>query len=145
MKRFNKGQTLVEVIMAMGVAIIVIVALVILATSALRNAQESLRKSESGKLANAGVEAAIYYKNVWGFSNLPSGNYQLSGSDSDSGTILQPSAEWIDVTTPSGLTYRRNISITNASGTMTIVSTVVWDDTQGQKQTQVQRVVTDWR
>lgn len=143
MRKFNKGQTLVEVIMSMGVAVIVIVALVILATSALRNAQESLRKSESGKLANAGVEAAIYFKNVWGFDQLPSGNYQLLGSES--GTVLQPSAEWINVSTPSGLTYRRNISITNASGTMTIISTVAWDDTQGEKQTQVQRVVTDWK
>ena len=147
MRITKKGQTLVEVVMSIGVSVIVIVALVVLATSSLRNAQESLRKSERSKFASAGIEAVIYFKNVTGFSSIPTGNYYLVGSSV--GTVLapivSPSTPWVNITSPSGLTYQRNIAVVNNTGTMDITSTVKWADTQGSKQTQVRRLVTDWR
>jgi len=144
MKSFRQGQTLIEVIMSIAIAAIVIVALVVLATSSLRSAQASLRKSESGKFANAGIEAVIYFKNVQGFSAISTGNYSLVGTDAGN-TVLEPSSEWVSIVSPSGLTYQRNIKVINTGGTLDVTATVKWLDTQGEKQTQVRRLVTDWR
>lgn len=142
-----KAQTLVEVTMSIGIAVIVIVALVVLATSALRNAQESLRKSESSKFANAGIEAVIFYKNVKGFSGVAGGNYQIDNAGGTS--VLTPVSTPIDgfvtIASPSGLVYQRKIEVTKAGTTMDVTSTVRWESTQGTKQSQVNRKITDWR
>ena len=67
----NKGQTLIEVSIAFGIASIVIVSLVIMASSAIRQAQNSTRVTTASKLANAGIEAVVYANNFKGFGAGP--------------------------------------------------------------------------
>ena len=144
-----KAQTLVEVTMSIGIAVIVVVALVVLATSALRNAQESLRKSESSKFANAGIEAVIFYKNVKGFSGMKEGSYSINNTDVGSTLDYNTNKDnYVTITSPSGLSYQRNIKVVTSiasPGSLDVTSTVKWQSTQGTKMSQVNRKITDWR
>ena len=153
----NSGQTLVEIILAIGIASIVIVGLAILAASALKGAQEAIRKTESAKFANAGVEAALFHKNTQTFSSIVSGCYELEFGGG--GTILQPmytpcdanpNNNWDPVISPTtGLAYERRIQITINGNDMNVVSTIRWSDTQaaaGQfREVSVPRLITNWK
>lgn len=141
-----KAQTLIEVTMSIGIASIVIVALVVLATSALRNSQESLRKSESTKFANAGIEAVIFYKNVNGFEGIDAGSYSISNVAAGSTLVWSNDPnKYVNIESPSGLVYQRNIKIAKASGVIDVTSDVKWSSTQGEKHSTLNRKITDWK
>ena len=134
MKLTSKGQTLVEISIVFGIASIVIVSLVILASSSLRQAQESVRRVSASKLASAGIESVIFYKNINGFSSLPfppsvGGTKCVKMALTESATTLQDDTgcSGDTVFTPDGLSYVRTISTTqNSSNNYTTTVTVSW-------------------
>lgn len=164
MKLFKnkKGQTLIEIAVALGIATIVIVALVILAANGLRNAQDTIRRTESNKMANAGIEAVIYYKNAFGFNsseNFPqdigeASKYCYTLQNSDLGTtldrILDCSVDdgYVTVISPTtNLSYDRKITVVKDSAdTYTVYSTISWT-VVGNKENSVsvKRVLTNWK
>jgi|GEM_PF-6566754 len=164
MKTLNKknGQTLIEIALALGIATIVIVALVILAANGLRNAQDTIRRTESTKMANAGIEAVIYYKNAFGFSssdNFPQGigeeycygleyvgGYSTQLKQLDTNCTVDGGYEL--VSSPStNLTYNRKISVIRTDTNIyTVYTTVKWV-VAGNKinSVSVKRILTNWK
>lgn len=159
---YKKGQTLIEIAVALGISTIVIVALVILAASGLRNAQDTIRRTESNKMANAGIEAVIYYKNAFGFNsatNFPqeigeAGKYCYNMLDSGSSTSLDKIPDcslndgYVTVYSPTtNLSYDRKITVVkDGPNTYTVYSTVNWT-VVGNKENSVsvKRVLTNWK
>ena len=81
--RNNEGQTLVEMVFALGVAVLVIVALVAATTVAVRNAQFARSESLAVKYAQEGMENMRVYRDAswtvfWAAANGI--NYGLSES-----------------------------------------------------------------
>ncbi len=87
------GQSIVEVVLSIGVAALVIGALVILGSSSLRTALSSARRTEATRLAVSGLEAMRYYRDTTGFSSLQEGCYQISTSGEISGIGADGSAD----------------------------------------------------
>jgi len=160
--RLQKGQTLVEITLAMGVASIVIVGLSILAISSLKNAQDAVRRSESQKFANAGVEAVLFFKNSQGFNDaifpavgttafycMDSSAVLISDTDPNCphnpDTTIDPNGDQV-ISPTTGLAYYRVLSIERLDDdNMRVVSTILWEDTQGVKTVSVPRDITNWR
>ena len=158
--KLQKGQTLVEITLAMGVASIVIVGLSILAISSLKNAQDAVRRSESQKFANAGVEAVLFFKNSQGFNdaifpavgvtdfycmNNSAELLPIADTNCALDSTLDPNGDKV-VSPTTGLAYYRVLSIERLDDdNMRVVSTILWEDTQGVKTVSVPRDITNWR
>src|SRR3989338_1850864 len=56
------SQTLLEVVLAVGLSVAVLAALVILAAASIRTVNSALARTTATKLANSGIEAARFYK-----------------------------------------------------------------------------------
>ncbi len=131
----KKGQTLVEVSIVFAIASIVIISLVILASSALRQAQESVRRVTASKLANAGIEAVIFYKNIYGFTStpFPTGSSPVCSKivsvdpNSPETSLAPASCSGDSVTTLDNLSYNRVIQVSRSGNIYTVAVTVSWN------------------
>ncbi len=74
----HSGQSIVEVVLSLGVAALVIGALIVLGTVSLRTALSSARRTEGTRIAVSGLEAMRYLRDTQGFSQLTAGCFQIS-------------------------------------------------------------------
>lgn len=115
----ENGQTLLELIVVIGVAVIVIGALVFATISSLRNAQFAKNQSQATKLAQEGIERARLGRdrnqaigglgNVTSWNGGPSGNgaiwnYQINGN-CGSTALNPPTYCYFNVTDQGVLNY----------------------------------------
>ncbi|MBU1104608.1 hypothetical protein KJ664_01760 [Patescibacteria group bacterium] len=125
-----KGQTLVEIILAVAVAITVIVALVTLAVSAMRFAQSSMMRSVGEKLAAGGIEAVRIKRNssVDAYDNLGAGHYFIDGGD-----LVSTSSEFSSISYDK-YTFSRKIDIGTDTGSYkNIFVEVRWQEGAGDR------------
>ena len=64
------GQTLLEVVVAVGIALVVVGALTVAATNAVRNASLSKNQTQATRLAQDGIEKARALRDLRGFAQL---------------------------------------------------------------------------
>src|SRR3989344_9530834 len=110
LKHNNKGETLIEVVLAVGLAVMVLFALVVLGSSAIKTGTSSTRRSEAEKLASSGVEAVRYWRDANGFDSLTDGCYQIDSSGSSVSKMadaLCTSNPWIAISLGTGNSFDR--------------------------------------
>lgn len=120
------GQTLIEIVVALGIAIIIISAVVGVVLSALKGAEISRTQNQAAHLAQQGIEVVRQLRNTdYAGFQTKDGVYCL---DKDS-TVLRSDCS---LTTPNVDSYVRSVSVTQtstcASGTASISATVAWTD-----------------
>ena len=144
----KKGQTLVEITLAIGVSVIIITGVLSLTTNFLRSSQEFLRRSEAVKFANAGIEASVYYKNTQDFSSINSGNYQINSTGDG---LTGSSSEWVAITSPTtNLTYYRKIYLAVSGNDLDVTVQVEWPNNPStsptnNKNVTLKRTLTNWK
>ncbi len=89
------GQTLLEVILSIGILAIVLTALAVLGMTTLKTSKSSLSRSEAIKLASAGIEATRYVRDKSGCG------LDLFAEDIDSGSGTNPDGCY-KISIPSG-------------------------------------------
>lgn len=150
----DKGQTLLEVILAVAVAIIVIYALVSLATIATLYAQSALRRSEAVELANAGMEAFRLERDLKGFSsdcllanNGLNNTYIIIGSPTGTCVFLALSANLYEEIRPRlNVVYRRSMIVENSGLNKKYIRvTVYWTEGTSERKVPMTGVLTNWR
>ncbi len=98
----NKGFSLIEMVITVGIIAIIIVALATMGIFTLKKASESNNKSRALRFAQEAVEGLRYYRDVnkTAFGNLEAtstaGNYVLKMGDADEGWSLVTSDIAID-------------------------------------------------
>lgn len=145
----QKGQTLVEISLVFGIASIVIVSLVVLASGALRQAQESVRRVTASKLATAGIEAVVFEKNLRGFSSssaFPSGNGTVcSQIDSSGSSLISAGCTGVSFNTHDNLSYTRIIKITRNNRVYNVDVEVSWGTSGGKiDSVKISRILTNY-
>src|SRR3989344_2806828 len=108
LKHNNKGETLIEVVLAVGLAVMVLFALAVLGSSAIKTGTSSTRRSEAEKLASSGVEAIRYLRDANGFDNLADGCYQIDSTGSSVTYIdstCADSSAWIFISLGTGNSF----------------------------------------
>lgn len=160
--RTESGQSLLEVLTALGVAAIVVVALSVLAVSSLRNAQHARAQAEATKFVNEGIEQVRTVRDQQGwntfstFSVTPPNNC-YSVNTSSTPWILQ--GETCGTPPIVGSTqFTREIQLEDASidvvssGCLSppcpgrrVTVTVSWTDSFGPNTSQAATILTQWK
>lgn len=145
MTRNEEGQGLFEVVLSLAVAALIIVAIVALATTAIRNASFSRNQSLATRYAQEAIEWLRGQRDedwdafaTWALTPLWCLR-SLSWADTVIGSC--GSSDFI-----SGTIFKREISFTiiDASNIDTEVN-VYWQDAQGLHETKTVTTFTDWR
>ena len=130
-----KGETLIEVVLAVGLAVMVLFALVVLGSTAVKTGTSSSRRAEAEKLASSGIEAIRYMRDASGFDILADGCYQINVSDvqavPNNANCLTNG--WVTISLGTN-SFDRKIEIASYAGSATmkkITSTARWVETGG--------------
>jgi len=141
------AQTLLEVVLAIGLAVAVLVSLVILASASIRTVNSALSRTTATKLANAGVEAVKFKRDVTGLEGGSIVCYRVLNNSSDGVGTLDCSS-W-EVVSLEGMSYNRKIVVQDYSPALSVslmkVSSVVnWTDAGGvSKEVVINTVLSD--
>jgi Tfp pilus assembly protein PilV len=146
MMKYEKGQSLFEVVLALAVAALIIIAIVVLATISIRNASFSRNQSLTTRYAQEAIEwlrgqrdegwDAFYDRafttSLWCLKSL-SWTDAIIGGCGSSGFI-------------SDTIFKREISFTILdTSTIDTEVKVYWEDAQGLHETKTLTTFTDWR
>lgn len=142
----NKGIGLVETILALGIAVVVITALVSLAVYTLRSSQQSKYLLEGSKLATEHVELLRLYKDNAGWSTFTGAVGACTGA-------THCSTDGIDVVnTPATIQLSNNTSVQryftvdlSVTNVVRVTSIVEWQVGPDTKTTTIITDITNWR
>lgn len=76
-----KSQTLIEVVLSIGLAAMVLSALLVLGAASSKTVASSLKRSQATKLAVEAIEAVRYARDTSGFAYIQSGCYSLNSTE----------------------------------------------------------------
>lgn len=152
----NRGQTLVEVVVAVAIATVVITALALASTNSIRNAQFSKNQSQATKFAQESLEHLRAYRDRYGFDALrkcvtPPGNY-LEIQTIDVPPTFDTKTSCYFTAKSSGqkfeTIYTRFVEVTEQNrDTLNVSAWVDWADAQGAHRmgSQVKTTFTRWK
>ncbi len=134
-RKWEKGQSLVEAVIALGVAVIAITALINLSLVAVRSAQSGRNNLTGQNLANQCLEIVRALRDD-SWSNLPEeGTYYLS----EAGNIESEESEG-----EIGI-YTRKLDIGDvAAEKKQVTCTILWTEGNEEKQVRVATYLTNW-
>lgn len=142
----SRGQTLLELVIAMGVVAVIVTGLVVASTASLRYSQDSRLRSGGVKYAQEAIELVRQIRDTqpWTtFENYSTGTSKiwcLSGagvfSDQNGGECPLLSA---------GSPYTRQVTFTWNDPVMEVTSEVRWQVGSTQASTQLKTYFTQWR
>lgn len=136
-----KSQALIEVLIAIVLAVMVVFALVILGNLSLKLSRSSLSRSEATKIAAAGIEAVRYAKSVNGYECVydlvnPATNkcFVLCTNPADAfcncgGLQVVDCADTQEITLSDGSIFYRKINISKLSDDILLVTSEgIWQE-----------------
>ncbi|OGC38001.1 hypothetical protein A2155_01905 [candidate division WWE3 bacterium RBG_16_52_45] len=135
--RARKGQSLVEAVVAIGIALIVVTGLVVLAVGAVRSATLSRNRSVAVQYAQEGLEALRSVRDR-DFTDLP---------DSGTNKLFWDGSQWNAISGSEAIDlYSRSFTSSLISpGKIKIVMTVGWADSAGSHTLDLTTYLTDWQ
>lgn len=114
-----KGQTIIEVLIALGVGVVILTALTSIVLSSLTNVQRSSSESDAARLAQEGMEVVKSMRsNDWNTYSSLSGDYCLAASCSAITTTVSacgPKTTTCGLNVASKYVREVNVSVNNAS------------------------------
>lgn len=124
----KNGQSLIEVLFALGIAVVIIVALVSVTIGSLRNAQFAQNQVLATKYANEGMEKIRAYRdqNDWTIFTGGCNGY-------NAGSVPTPFTRNISCQQVGGDTNKRKVTVT-----------VSWTDSAGPHQSELVSYFTKW-
>lgn len=142
-KTVSKGQTLVEIIVVVGVVLVILTVVVNNVLSSLRNSTFSEAKSQATAYAKEGLEIARQQRDAGWYAFVSKGTSEgLSWCVDGSGTWTQGSS----CTNKINNTFERILRLTlDSSNHMTVVSTVTWQEGGSTRKSELVTVLTQWR
>lgn len=158
--RSQRGQSLIEVMAALGVVAVVIVGIAILAFSSLKDVQHGRNQVQASRLVAEGLEQVRIVRDQIGWSKFYAtyniGCYKVDTSSSPyTMQSIDCGGEWLSVPLAQ---FRRLIvledqhlvdpdagcSLPGCPGRK-ITASVFWEDTQGQQTSAASTVLTQWK
>lgn len=155
----NRGQSLIEVMAALGVVAVVIVGIAILAFSSLRDVQHGRNRVQASRLVSEGLEQARVVRDQkgWSYFNSLSGCYKVDTSSSP--WSMEPlttcGGEYLSVPLQQ---FRRAILLEDQNledptigcpspgcPGKKVTVTVFWEDAQGQQTSLASTILTKWK
>lgn len=138
-KAETSGQTLVEIIVVVGVVVLLVTGLVIGTTASVRIGEAGKTRSKAVKYAQEGIELARTIRDTqWLTFVAMSGTYCLDDAN-----------VWAEATGACAVNinslFARSVDFSYVDPRMTVISTVSWQDSSGTKQTSLKTFFTQWK
>ena len=154
--RLESGQSLVEVVVAVGLILTAVVALLSLATASMKSSGFGVTKAQATKLANEEIElvrayrdSQMYWSYFWADVVTDASNCTTGGSRrcciNDSGALLT-----VTKTEETILPFTRyfnveDISVGGANNRLRVVVRVEWVDQSGDHEVKIDAILADWQ
>jgi Tfp pilus assembly protein PilV len=144
-QKYNFGQSLFEVILALAVSAIVLTGIVSLTSRSVSTSTSSKNKSQANRYAREAMEYIRTQKGLLGWSAFVTtaqpGDWCLSSLDfTKHYSCTTSSTDFI-----SGTIFQRTLTVSNVSAkTMDITVKVVWIDEKGTHETRTVSAISDW-
>ena len=142
----NKGIGLVETILALGIAVVVITALVSLAVYTLRSSQQSKYLLEGSKLATEHVELLRLYKDSTAWTTFTGAVGACTGAthcSTDGSAVVNAPAT---ITLSNNASVQRYFTVTTpATNVVRVTSIVEWQVGPDIKKTTIITDISNWR
>lgn len=145
----KRGETLIEVVLAIGLAVMVLFALVVLGSVSVKTSTSSSRRAQAEKLSSSGIEAMRYLRDGSGFDALVDGCYKIDAGSPTGVSGLADCNSWDAITLGSNA-FERKIKISTYASQATmkeIVATSRWLETGGAggyKEVVISTVLSKW-
>lgn len=146
----DKGQTLLEIVIALGVIALVITGLVVAATSSLRFSQDGRLRSAGVRYAQEGIEKARELRDSGTWDD-----FLLKAGGSSKSWCLDGNGSWTESTGSCGLIqagspFTREVTFTldtdsNGNPVVTAVSTVTWPFGSTRATTSLKTYFAQWK
>lgn len=147
-KKRNRGQSLIEVIVALGIVVVLATALITSGLITQRSSRAAKNSAQAARLAEENAEQIRVFRDRKGFSALPGGTcFVLDATSSDPlnwsfGSSGCPQGELVVL---DNTNFRRKISITADGATRKdIVVTVSWQETGGTQTVTNETILSEW-
>lgn len=141
---FERGQTLLEIVVALGVIAVVLTGLVTAVTASLRYSQVSKYRSQGVKFAQEGIELARKLRDTspWAeFSVFSSGTGEWCLNEAGSWSASDGSGCPI----VAGSTFWRTVTFVLNGSVMDVTSEVSWGDRSTSSTVTLRTYLSDWR
>ncbi len=140
-KNGSAGQTLVEIVVSLGIVLLLIVGLIVATTAAVHTSEQGRMRSLAVQYTQEGLELARQLRDSdWSAFASRNGLWCLDGANTwTPGSISCP----VNITN----TFSRGVTFTWNAGAsrMELTSTVVWQDSGTSRQSQITTYLTQWR
>lgn len=142
---YRSGQTLLELVLALGVIAVVLTGLVSAVTASLRYSQSSQYRSRGVKYAQEGLELARKLRdaNTWDTFSTYSGTGTRSWCLSEAGAWTVSDGSGCPIT--AGSTFWRTVTFTWNDPIMDVESAVSWADRSSSSQVTFRTYLSQWR
>ncbi len=139
--QLNKGQSLVEVVVAVGVVMLLVTGLIVGSTASIKGSEFSVAKSRALKYSQEGIEISRSLRDQsWATFASRSGLWCLAKD----GTWTQASGSCpinIDATFTRGVTFTWD----GLNNRMSVTASVTWNDGNGIHTSQLVTYFTQWK
>lgn len=145
-RTYESGQTLLELIIAIGIVAIIITALVVAATASLRYGQESRLRSSGLKYAQEAIELARQIRDTTDWNTFLT--YSGAGTetwclDSDNAWTIRSGSACGPI--QAGSLFVRSVTFTWNDPIMMVTSQVRWTAGGAPLKTELQTYLTQWQ
>jgi type II secretory pathway pseudopilin PulG len=144
-RRYEQGQTLLEIVVAVGVIALVLTALVTAVTASLRFSQSGRFRSQAVKYAQEGIELTRKLRDTrpWTEFTTYSGAGTATWCLSESGEWTTSDGSGCPLTPTSN--FWRTITLTLNGSVMDVVSSVSWGERTQSSTVTLRTYLSDWR
>jgi hypothetical protein len=146
--RWNKGQSLVEAVVAIAVVVLIVSGLIIAVISSLRSAQSSRARSTATKLTQDGIEIVRNLRDL-GWSDFISKDSPIAwclGNDKELSNLPADCIHNIPADSVSKTPFTRTALITkSAQNQATVTIEVTWLEGQTSRKSTATTYLTQWR
>lgn len=139
----NEGQSLVEVIVSVAIAVLVAIALISMSIITGRAARAAKNNTQATKLAQEYIEQVRIFRDRNGFGLIPiDGCYKIDTSQLENAWLVQPCPQTIPL---DNTVFTRKVDISTVTAEKKlIVVTVNWTDQGGVQSVVHQTYLTRW-
>lgn len=146
-KRFKRGQSLIEVVVSLGVAVILAVSLISTSLITQKTARAAKNNSQATKLAQESIEKIRVFRDRQSFSALTSDSCLILNSGN-----VDP-ASWSlagcvngEIISTNNTNFERKIKIEDSSSNTKLVTvTVTWSEPGGVQTVKQQTFLSKWQ
>ena len=134
--KHKSGQTFVEIIISVGLAGMVVAAILVLNAASSKVGTSSLKRSQASKIAVLAIESVRYYRDSRSYNSLQTGCYKIATEANANASLASSNCSIYETVNFEGNLFERKIEVSSEdaqTSSRKITVTVRWPEATGTK------------